>query len=227
MWGWMTDLRMLRGAWRRVAMNKGKRSGIDGMTVGRILATVGEQSFLKSFRPNCAPAPIGQAHHDASSSPRTQGRETRTIPTSVGRIYAIFQSLASAPRDWPARCVRGRSADLRSTPPGDHRGAGAWWSASRLSSGGMTLRINVFAPHSSRDCPTIVIHRRCASQGPVRLRQLVSGLLHKHRSLLERLDDWGRECRHTFIATASAEGRLSTLVKVPVADGNSLRAACD
>src|SRR6478609_8986932 len=51
MWGWMTDLRMLRAAWRRVALNKGKRTaGIDGMTVGRIRAKVGEQRFLEELQ---------------------------------------------------------------------------------------------------------------------------------------------------------------------------------
>jgi group II intron reverse transcriptase/maturase len=47
MWGWLTDSRTLRCAWRRVAANRGKRSaGVDGMTVGRIRAKVGEQHFL-------------------------------------------------------------------------------------------------------------------------------------------------------------------------------------
>src|SRR6476620_1090420 len=37
MWGWLTDLRVLRHAWQRVASNKGGRTaGVDGMTVGRI-----------------------------------------------------------------------------------------------------------------------------------------------------------------------------------------------
>jgi retron-type reverse transcriptase len=37
MWGWLTDLRVLRHAWHRVASNKGGRTaGVDGMTVGRI-----------------------------------------------------------------------------------------------------------------------------------------------------------------------------------------------
>jgi RNA-directed DNA polymerase len=51
MWGWMTDLRTLRSAWRRVASNKGKRSaGVDGMTVGRIRLKVGEQRFLEGLQ---------------------------------------------------------------------------------------------------------------------------------------------------------------------------------
>ncbi len=50
-WGWMTDLRTLRSAWRRVASNKGKRSaGVDGMTVGRIRLKVGEQRFLQGLQ---------------------------------------------------------------------------------------------------------------------------------------------------------------------------------
>jgi len=46
MWGWLTDSRMLRHAWRRVSTNKGGRTaGVDGMTVGRIRKR-GEQRFL-------------------------------------------------------------------------------------------------------------------------------------------------------------------------------------
>jgi RNA-directed DNA polymerase len=51
MWGWLTDPRTLRCAWRRVASNRGKRSaGVDGMTVGRIRAKVGEQRFLDGLQ---------------------------------------------------------------------------------------------------------------------------------------------------------------------------------
>jgi RNA-directed DNA polymerase len=51
MWGWFTDSRVLRHAWRRVASNRGKRSaGIDGMTVARIRAKVGEQRFLDGLQ---------------------------------------------------------------------------------------------------------------------------------------------------------------------------------
>ena len=61
MWGWVTDPRTLRHAWRRVASNQGGRTaGIDGMTVGRIRKR-GEERFLKDCKPNCAPAHIGQS----------------------------------------------------------------------------------------------------------------------------------------------------------------------
>lgn len=51
LWNWLTDLRNLRHAWRRVASNKGKRSaGIDGMTVGRIRDRIGERRFLEELR---------------------------------------------------------------------------------------------------------------------------------------------------------------------------------
>jgi len=51
MWGWLTDLRMLRHAWRRVASNRGRRSaGIDGMTVGRIRAKIGDERFLDALQ---------------------------------------------------------------------------------------------------------------------------------------------------------------------------------
>ncbi|NGO55934.1 group II intron reverse transcriptase/maturase, partial [Mesorhizobium camelthorni] len=50
MWGWVTDLRMLRHAWQRVASNRGGRTaGIDGMTVGRIRQK-GEHRFLEGLQ---------------------------------------------------------------------------------------------------------------------------------------------------------------------------------
>ena len=51
MWGWLTDQRMLRHAWRRVASNRGRHSaGVDGMTVGRIRKRCGEQRFLERLQ---------------------------------------------------------------------------------------------------------------------------------------------------------------------------------
>lgn len=50
MWGWLTDLRVLRCAWWRVASNRGGRTaGIDGVTVGRIRKR-GEQRFLEELQ---------------------------------------------------------------------------------------------------------------------------------------------------------------------------------
>ena len=44
MWNWVTDIRTLRHAWRRIASNKGRRTaGVDGMTVRRIQTGIGEQ----------------------------------------------------------------------------------------------------------------------------------------------------------------------------------------
>ena len=51
MWGWLTDARTLRCAWRRVASNRGGRSaGVDGVTVGRIRIKGGEQRFLDGLQ---------------------------------------------------------------------------------------------------------------------------------------------------------------------------------
>lgn len=51
LWGWLTDPRMLRHSWQRVATNKGKRSaGIDGITVRHIQRRIGEQRFLEELR---------------------------------------------------------------------------------------------------------------------------------------------------------------------------------
>ena len=47
MWGWLTDPRMLRHAWRHVASNRGARSaGVDGATAESIRKKGGEQRFL-------------------------------------------------------------------------------------------------------------------------------------------------------------------------------------
>jgi RNA-directed DNA polymerase len=51
LWGWLTDDRMIRHAWRRVSTNKGKRSaGVDGITVDRIRQRTGERTFLEGIR---------------------------------------------------------------------------------------------------------------------------------------------------------------------------------
>ncbi|WP_258599154.1 reverse transcriptase [Mesorhizobium sp. AR07] len=51
MWGWLTDIRTIRCAWRRVAANRGVRTaGVDGMTVGRIRAKCGEERFLEGLQ---------------------------------------------------------------------------------------------------------------------------------------------------------------------------------
>ena len=51
LWNWVTDIRNLRCAWRRVAQNKGHRtSGIDGQTVGGIRRNLGEAAFLERLR---------------------------------------------------------------------------------------------------------------------------------------------------------------------------------
>jgi len=51
LWNWVTDIRNLRCAWKRVSSNKGKRtSGIDGMTAGKISRTIGVNSFLENLQ---------------------------------------------------------------------------------------------------------------------------------------------------------------------------------
>jgi len=51
LWNWITDLRNLRCAWRRVASNKGKRTaGVDGETVAKIRRDKGEVEFLQELR---------------------------------------------------------------------------------------------------------------------------------------------------------------------------------
>jgi len=51
LWNWITDLRNLRCAWRRIALNQGRRTaGVDGITVARIRAGMGSELFLKQLR---------------------------------------------------------------------------------------------------------------------------------------------------------------------------------
>jgi group II intron reverse transcriptase/maturase len=51
LWNWMTDLRNLRCAWRKIALNKGRRTaGVDGMTVAGIRAGKGEELFLEQLQ---------------------------------------------------------------------------------------------------------------------------------------------------------------------------------
>jgi retron-type reverse transcriptase len=51
LWGWITDIRNLRCAWRKIALNKGRRTaGVDGMTVAGIRAAMGCELFLEQLR---------------------------------------------------------------------------------------------------------------------------------------------------------------------------------
>ena len=51
MWNWITDIRNLRCAWRKIALNKGRRTaGIDGMTVAGIGVAMGMELFLEQLR---------------------------------------------------------------------------------------------------------------------------------------------------------------------------------
>ena len=51
LWNWITDIRNLRCAWRKIALNKGRRTaGVDGMTVAGIRAATGTELFLEQLR---------------------------------------------------------------------------------------------------------------------------------------------------------------------------------
>jgi len=50
-WDWITDIRNLRCAWRKIALNKGRRTaGVDGMTVAGIGVAMGMELFLEQLR---------------------------------------------------------------------------------------------------------------------------------------------------------------------------------
>jgi hypothetical protein len=49
-WNWTTDIRNLRCAWRKIALNKGRRTaGVDGMTVAGIKVAMGIELFLEQL----------------------------------------------------------------------------------------------------------------------------------------------------------------------------------
>ena len=50
LWNWTTDIRSLRCAWRKIALNKGRRTaGVDGMTVAGIKVAMGMELFLEQL----------------------------------------------------------------------------------------------------------------------------------------------------------------------------------
>jgi RNA-directed DNA polymerase len=66
LWNWVTDLRNLRCAWRRIAHNKGRRTaGIDGITVASICSTTGAEAFLARLRDD-----LRKGRHQPSPSRR-------------------------------------------------------------------------------------------------------------------------------------------------------------
>jgi RNA-directed DNA polymerase len=49
-WNWITDIRNLRCAWQKIALNKGRRTaGVDGMTVAGIRVAMGMELFLEQL----------------------------------------------------------------------------------------------------------------------------------------------------------------------------------
>jgi RNA-directed DNA polymerase len=51
LWNWITDIRNLRCAWRKIALNQGRRTaGVDGMTVPGIRAGMGVELFLEQLQ---------------------------------------------------------------------------------------------------------------------------------------------------------------------------------
>jgi RNA-directed DNA polymerase len=51
LWNWITDIRNLRCAWRKIALNKGRRTaGVDGVTVAGIGVAMGMELFLEQLQ---------------------------------------------------------------------------------------------------------------------------------------------------------------------------------
>jgi RNA-directed DNA polymerase len=80
LWGWLTDPRMIRHSWRRVASNKGKRSaGIDGITVRHVQQRIGEQRFLEGPRTELRSG--AYTAQSVATQTYPQARQTRAVPT--------------------------------------------------------------------------------------------------------------------------------------------------
>jgi retron-type reverse transcriptase len=74
-WNWITDIRNLRCAWRKIALNKGHRTaGVDGVTVAGIGAAMGMELFLEELRGDLKsgrykPSPSRRKlHHQAAAA---------------------------------------------------------------------------------------------------------------------------------------------------------------
>jgi RNA-directed DNA polymerase len=51
LWNWITEIRNLRCAWRKIALNQGRRTAeVDGMTVSGIRAGMGVELFLEQLQ---------------------------------------------------------------------------------------------------------------------------------------------------------------------------------
>ena len=81
MWNWVTDLRNLQQAWRRVASNTGKRAaGVDGMTVARIQARTGVRRFIEGLRTDL---------RSGAYRPRPSRRKLIPKPGKPGKFRAL------------------------------------------------------------------------------------------------------------------------------------------
>ena len=128
MWGWLTDPRILRHAWRRVASNRGKRSaGVDGMTVARIRAKVGEHRFLDGLRAELRrgayrPSPSRRVHIPKAGKPgqfRPLGIPTVKDRVVQGAVKVLLEPIFEA-QFWhvsyglrPGRSTHGALEHLR------------------------------------------------------------------------------------------------------------------
>lgn len=103
LWNWVTDLRNLRCAWRRIASNKGSRTaGIDGITVASIRRR-GIEAFLKGASGRLAGGPVSA--EPGPSEVDSQAGSTREVPTP-----------GYSHRNRPRRAMRGQASsgtDLR------------------------------------------------------------------------------------------------------------------
>lgn len=108
MWGWLTDLRVLRHAWQRVASNKGGRTaGVDGMTVGRIRNRsehrflVDLQADLRSgaYRPSPARRKL-----IPKASPPSETASYKARPKSIGLLRRPGVLVSQRPKPQENQC---------------------------------------------------------------------------------------------------------------------------
>jgi retron-type reverse transcriptase len=96
-WNWITDIRNLRSAWRKIALNQGRRTaGVDGMTVAGIRTAMGMDLFLEQIQCDLRsgrykPSP---SRRKLIPKPRQPGKfRANHLPTGIYSFFNIQSRL--------------------------------------------------------------------------------------------------------------------------------------
>jgi RNA-directed DNA polymerase len=81
-WNWITDIRNLRCAWRKIALNNGRRTaGLNGITVAGIKGAMCIELFLEQLHGDL---PSGRYKPSPRTEADSKATSTGEIPTSSG-----------------------------------------------------------------------------------------------------------------------------------------------